>query len=75
MAAQLVCTQCGHVGTPKSAVKGSFGVEVVLWLLFIFPGIIYSVWRMTSRHKACRSCGATNLVPLDSPIGRKMSQP
>jgi len=70
----MICTECGSVGKPKSAVKGSFLIEVILWLCFLIPGIIYSLWRMGSRHKACRECGATTMVPLNSPRGRKLME-
>lgn len=61
------CMTCGVEAKPKIVTKGSLGVEIVLWLLFIFPGLIYSTWRMTSRHQACPSCGGTTLVPIDAP--------
>jgi hypothetical protein len=33
------------------------------------------VWRMSSRSKVCRSCGAPHtLVPLDSPRGKQLIQ-
>jgi len=69
---QMICADCGTVGKPKSVVKGSFLIEVILWLCFLIPGIIYSLWRMSSRHKACRECGSTTMVPVDSPRGKKL---
>lgn len=68
-----ICTQCGHVGKPKTHVKGSLLVELVLWLCFLLPGLIYSVWRSTSasRQKVCRECGSTSLVPLKTPGGKQ----
>jgi hypothetical protein len=72
MAQQLICSACGHVGSSKTAIKGSGWIELILLLCFIIPGIIYSVWRSSSRHKTCPSCGSTNLIPLNSPIGRKL---
>jgi hypothetical protein len=72
MVGQMVCAQCGNVGYPKKITKGSFLIEVVLWLCFIFPGIIYSLWRISSRYSACPSCKAPHMVALDSPIGRKL---
>lgn len=43
-----------------------------MWLFFIIPGLIYSVWRQSSYHKACPVCGGTNLIPIDSPVGQKL---
>lgn len=66
----MYCPNCGTVGTPKTRVKGSFFIEVILWLCFLFPGIIYSIWRLTSKDKVCPSCGAPNMIPSDSPKAR-----
>lgn len=72
MAKKLICPNCGYKGTPKKVTKGSIFIELVLWLAFIVPGIIYSLWRLTSRHEACPQCGASNMVPLSSPRGKKL---
>ena len=73
MAKKLICTNCGFIGHPKKVTKGSFFIEVILWILFIVPGLFYSIWRLTTRYEACPSCGASNMVPLDSPIGQKLA--
>jgi predicted RNA-binding Zn-ribbon protein involved in translation (DUF1610 family) len=69
---QLICPNCGTVGRPKTVVKGSLLTELVLWLFFLLPGIIYSAWRLTSRAKVCPACGAGNMIPLTSPKGKKL---
>lgn len=61
------CMTCGVDGPPVSRTRGSMGIEILLWLCFIVPGLIYSLWRLTTRHQACASCGATNLVPVSTP--------
>ena len=73
MAQEMVCVRCGTVGKPKKTTKGSFGMEVVLWLFLIIPGLVYSFWRMTTgKITACRSCGSEELVPTTSPRGREL---
>ena|SRR3989338_5159025 len=70
MTKKQICMSCGFVGFPKAVVKGSILVEIFLWILFLLPGIIYSVWRSSSRHQVCPSCGNDkSLVPVDSPNG------
>lgn len=69
----VICAACGTRGTPATHTRGSFWLEVVLWLCFLVPGLIYSIWRLTSRQKVCRACGSTELVPVDSPRGRKLA--
>lgn len=66
----LFCTTCGHQGETKTQTKGSLAIEIVLWLCFIIPGIIYTIWRHSSRQGVCASCGGTALVPPDSPIAK-----
>lgn len=69
-----ICTTCGHLGRARLRVKGSFALEIFLWLLLIIPGLIYSIWRMSTRHPRCASCDAPTLVPPDSPVGRRLTQ-
>ena len=69
-----ICTQCGAVGKPKTTTPGHFLVELILWLCFLLPGLIYSVWRLSARRPTCRTCGAIrSLVPLQSPRGRELA--
>lgn len=74
MAKTEICSNCGFTGQAKKVTKGSTMIELVLWLCIIFPGLIYSLWRLSSRHLACPQCSATNMLPLDSPRGRKLQQ-
>ena len=70
MAAYVICPNCGTIGRPKTVTEGSILIEIVLWLFFLIPGLIYSLWRVTSRNNACRKCKARALVPVESPGGR-----
>lgn len=68
----MVCSRCGHHGYTLGRTKGSAGVELLLWLCFILPGLIYSVWRLSSRRPVCTSCGSDSLVAPSSPIGQRL---
>ena len=68
-----VCKQCGTVAEPKSDTPGSFLIEVVLWLCFLVPGLIYSLWRLSRRRLVCPACGSGELVPVDTPVGRALA--
>jgi len=72
MAKEMICTQCGTSGTGKKQAKGNFFIEVILWLCFIIPGLIYSIWRVSGRKTVCKACSSSTLVPADSPMGIKM---
>jgi len=74
MANNDICTNCGYTGQAKKITKGSTVIELVLWLCLFFPGLLYSVWRLTTRHLACPKCGGTQLIPVDSPKGKKLRQ-
>lgn len=69
---EIVCITCGSYGQPKKKTNGSFLLEIGLWCLFFIPGIIYSIWRISTRYKACSVCGSRSIVPADSPIGQKL---
>lgn len=69
-----VCKDCGTVGKTKTVARGSMAVEVVMWLCFIVPGLIYSVWRLSSKHEACRACGSERLIPAETPAGRQLAE-
>jgi hypothetical protein len=68
---QKVCKNCGWTGVGRIERKGSAGVEVLLWLFFIIPGVIYTAWRGSTRHRACPQCGQASLIPVSSPMGQK----
>lgn len=68
----MVCRNCGTVSVPKEKNKGSGMIELILWICFIIPGVIYSCWRVAGRYKACPACGSLLLVPQDSPEGQRL---
>lgn len=72
MSDQVICKSCGFHGKPGTVTKGSFAIEVILWLCFLIPGLIYSFWRLSSRGNNCPTCGSTEVIPIDSPLGRKL---
>lgn len=69
-----ICSTCGTIGNPKTFTKGSFLIEIILWCAFLVPGIVYSVWRLTTRTGVCPSCGSENMIPLNSPRGKKLQE-
>jgi hypothetical protein len=73
MAKDKICAACGTIGKPKRVTRGSFFIEILLWLCFLVPGLIYTIWRLTTRGDACRACGGTVLLPLDTPGGQAMA--
>jgi hypothetical protein len=74
MMSDMVCKDCGTTGEPARITKGSTMIELILWLCFLVPGLIYSFWRLSSRYDACACCGSVALVPVNSPVGRTLAQ-
>jgi hypothetical protein len=69
---ESICTTCGYVGFPKSYIKGNLGTELLLWCFFIVPGMIYSVWRFTTRYHGCPICKNATMIPIETPMGQKL---
>lgn len=68
----LHCMVCGtDMALPEGPQRGNLAIEVVLYLFWIFPGVIYSIWRRAgSGKRECLACGAASLVPIDSPAAK-----
>ena len=66
MSNTYLCTTCGGSRT-RIETPGSIFIEIVLWLVFIVPGLVYSLWRFTSSRRVCADCGSPRLIPGDSP--------
>lgn len=71
---RMICQDCGTIGSPIKVTKGSFWIELILWLCFLVPGLIYSVWRLTTRHNACPKCKSSSIIPTESPKGKKLME-
>jgi len=67
MAKRYICTGCGYLGKPVKVKvkKGNVLLEVILWLLLIVPGFIYSIWRYTSSVDMCPKCKKGYMVPVE----------
>ena len=69
---KYICGNCGTQDKIKWVAKGSIFIEIILWLMFLIPGLIYSVWRQSTKQRTCKACDSTNLVPKNTPIGEKL---
>jgi hypothetical protein len=67
-----ICESCGTIAKPKRHMKGSFVIEVFLWLMLIVPGLLYSLWRLTTKSTICGTCQSAVIVPIKTPRGRKL---
>jgi hypothetical protein len=67
-----ICRACRLVATPKSITKGPSLIEVLLWGLFLIPGILYSAWRFITKEKVCPVCSSLAVIPINSLMGQKI---
>jgi hypothetical protein len=69
-----VCSNCRSLINPWSDRPGSFALEFFLWLCFLVPGFLYSIWRLSSsRIISCPVCKARNPIPLNTPAGQALA--
>lgn len=60
---QKRCTMCNFVGKEIYHTSGSILIEIFLWACFLFPGLLYSIWRLASRKKVCPRCKHNAMIP------------
>lgn len=68
----IICTTCGYQGNTKKFMKGNFHTELLLWLLFVVPGALYTVLRLISQYEGCPDCKSNLCIPISSPIAKKL---
>lgn len=68
----FICKNCGHIGNREYFMKGHFLIEIFLWLIFLAPGIIYSIWRYVTQYPGCPKCKQDTMLSVTSPMGRKL---
>ena len=70
----VACTRCKAIGYPEWIVPGSTSTELLLWLLFLLPGIVYSLWRSNAATNVCPTCHSKDIVPLSTPAGQEIQR-
>lgn len=68
-----LCAACGSVARPWNHTPGSIGIELLFWLCFLLPGVLYSIWRLASRKPACPHCLSHDLLPIDTPRAQHLA--
>jgi hypothetical protein len=68
------CPNCGSLDIPQFRKSGSAAIEVLLWLFFLIPGILYSIWRASTKRWVCPMCEHVGMIPLDSPLAKSALQ-
>lgn len=58
---EYYCTSCNSY-FPHIGKKGNGWIELVLYLFYIIPGIIYSIWRRAGNSNVCPKCNSTSVI-------------
>ena len=67
-----ICTNCGYQGSLKKQKKGNIVFSLILWIVFFPIAIVYSFWRYATKSYVCPKCGAANMIPVKSVVGKQM---
>lgn len=62
----LVCNNCNNIAK-TGVMKGSGWIELILWLAYVIPGVIYSIWRRSEKNSVCPFCGKNQLKLVEVP--------
>ncbi len=63
---KYVCMECGCQRDPVDAKRGLLVIEICMWLLYILPGVIYSIWRRVRKQPVCSKCRNPSVVLTSS---------
>ena len=61
-AASYFCSSCKNT-TVTPMMRGNGWIELVLYFVYIIPGVIYSFWRRSGPPNVCPICKTEGLVP------------
>jgi len=82
----VYCKRCESTGNPRPDIAGNNFVEAFMWLItlgvlvfgkfvaaagLIIGVLMYMSWRKRNSRLVCECCGSEEIVPTDSPAGRK----
>ncbi len=70
---KYVCASCGYKEKPLNYKKGSWKVEIILWICFLVPGLLYSIWRSYTAIKVCPLCKTATMISTKTAHGQRLS--
>ncbi|NIP99517.1 MAG: hypothetical protein GWM98_03090 [Nitrospinaceae bacterium] len=53
---KYLCMECGCQREPIYVKRGLLVIEILMWLCYLFPGVIYSIWRRVRKQQVCPKC-------------------
>jgi len=78
----MICEDCGYIGTAKTQISGSLWMEILLYIIALMVAVptvfisflvpfIYSIHRRTVSEKVCCKCGG-DIVNIHTPKGEEV---
>ncbi|MGQ9669508.1 MAG: hypothetical protein ACUVWY_05000 [Desulfosoma sp.] len=63
---KIKCAACDYVGEAAVLQKGSRSKEIALWCCLFLPGLLYTLWRLSSdgRYMGCPRCKSAQFRPI-----------
>ena len=71
---KYVCMECCCQRDPIWVKRGWLIIEIVMWLLYVLPGVIYSIWRRVRKQQVCPNCLNPTMVLTTSSRVMKVRQ-
>lgn len=77
---KMICKNCGYKSLPEKGSNGNFWIGLIFWIIgfcftpFLFIAVPYTIWGVFGKKPICPKCDSSNLVSLDSPIGRSLAK-
>ena len=71
---KYICMECSCQREPIWVKRGWLIIEIVMWLLYIIPGVIYSIWRRVRKQQVCPKCLSPGMVLTTSSRVMKVRQ-
>lgn len=65
--ARYFCNSCQNY-TATAKMRGSGWIELGCYLIFFWPGILYSIWRRQGTPNVCPLCRQEGLVPAQAAV-------
>jgi hypothetical protein len=66
------CSTCGTVVNPRYIDYFNGWLAAVLFLFFLWPGLLYLVYCFLTKRTECPRCSGRTLIPVQSPLAGRM---
>jgi hypothetical protein len=67
-----ICSNCGSLNSDTTKEDGSTLITIILLICYIIPGIIYFLWRGSTKRIICKNCKNSTIIDAKTPLGKEM---